>query len=53
MNLVVPTFYKKLQIFTDGGGGGFPGLTTWVLEGVGKMTMFNQDGGVGSKFPKI
>ena len=27
-------------------GGGVPGLTTWFLEGVGQMTMFDHGGGV-------
>ena len=29
--------------------GGGPGLTTWFLEGVGQMTMFDHDGGRGVK----
>ena len=50
-------FIKKCtnfyEIFTYGGGGGGPGLITWLLEGVGQMTMLDHDGGRGSKFPKI
>ena len=30
-------------------GGGGPGLTTWFLEGVGQMTMFDHDGGEGGQ----
>ena len=29
--------------------GGGPGLTTWFLEWVGQMTMFDYDGGRGVK----
>ena len=51
-NVIVPTCYKKCtniyEIFADGVGGG-PGLTTWFLEGVGQMTMFDHDGGRGSQ----
>ena len=52
-NVIVPTCYKKCtniyEIFADGVGGGGPGLTTWFLEGVGQMTMFDHDGGRGVK----
>ena len=48
-NAIVPTSDKKstniYEIFADGVGGGVPGLTTWFLEGVGQMTMFDHDGG--------
>ena len=30
-------------------GGGFPGMTTWFNMGVGKMTMFDHEGGGGVK----
>ena len=36
---------KFLRMVLRGG----PGLTTWFLEGVGQMTMFDHDGGRGVK----
>ena len=34
-------------------GGDGSGMTTWFYRGVGRLTMFDHDGGGGSKFPKI
>ena len=42
---------KNTQKIAQNWEGG-PGMTTWFYRGVGQMTMFDHDGGGGSKFPK-